>query len=96
MNRENAARASKSLIVATKVDSSDAELPKSRSAHYTRFYCDVEVCLFENAWWMILQNFGDCNEFCVTSALEIHQFEEDNTWFIWNKKMRECFPDHQI
>jgi hypothetical protein len=71
MYRENATSSSKAFIVAAKVYCPDAKLTQTRCAHHTRLYRDVQIRVFENTRWMLLQNLCDCDEFCMASALGV-------------------------
>ncbi len=61
--------ATESLVGTAVINRANSILPKSRSAHYTGFYRDIQICLLQDRRRMSLENITHSYELSMSCAL---------------------------
>jgi len=70
MHGQDTSVAPKSVVATAKVDTADSVLSQGRGAHDARLNCDVKIGLLEFGGGELGQEFGDGEEFGMSSPIE--------------------------
>jgi len=90
MDLEDTARSTETIVEASKVDTADAKLPESGSAHDARLHRDIKIGLLEHIWRVFLENLCQSYEFGVSSTLYSQESADRNSP-MWSQTLRVLF-----